>query len=102
MRVLCVMEQCNPDWASVPSVAFNIYQELRELADVTPGSHARNREALAARGLDGIHFIEESRLAARYYRSLRRLEGKDLVWPLHHALSYPVYAEFDQRVAREF
>ncbi len=35
MKVLIIAEQCNPEWASVPLVAWNYFRELSKFVDVT-------------------------------------------------------------------
>ena len=104
LRLLLVMEQCNPTWPSVPLVAFHFYNHLRRLADVTLVTHERNREGLASRVGDGkIDFLEESPTTARWFRMVHRLTGRGATnWPLQHALSYPVYAEFNRKVLQRY
>ncbi len=98
------MEQCNPEWPSVPRVAFHIYDTLRNLADVTLVTHERNREGLD-RACPGarIHYIEESAFNVHWFRLVHALAGGGATnWPLFHALSYPVFAEFDRKVFRKY
>jgi glycosyltransferase involved in cell wall biosynthesis len=104
LRILLVMEQCNPAWPSVPLVAFNLYDRLRRLADVTLVTHARNAEGLGSRVADArIDYIEESPATARWFRAVHRLTSRGGTnWPLQHALSYPVYAEFNRQVHRRY
>lgn len=104
LRLLLVMEQCNPAWPSVPLVAFNFYNHLRKLADVTLVTHERNREGLSSRVQDGrIDYLEESPATARWYRLVHSLTAHGATnWPLQHALGYPVYAEFNRKVLRNY
>ena len=93
------MEQCNPEWPSVPRVAWNLYRHLAREAEVTLVTHERNREAIHNQPSHGeVHFIEESSWLKAYYRrmdGLSRIGGMN--WPLRHAISYPVFADFDKR-----
>jgi len=101
-RVLLIIEQCNPDWASVPLVGYEFFQGISALADVTLVTHARNQAALdRVRGDRHIVYMQESQANARLYRWVARISTRGGVnWPLHHALSYPLYAEFNDRVYR--
>lgn len=103
-RVLLVAEQVNPDWASVPLVAYRLYEALRRLAEVHLVTHARNRPALeAVRQGHEITYIEEGPLARAASTLADRLANRGGVnWPLLHALSYPVYAEFNAAVRTRF
>lgn len=103
-RVLLVAEQVNPDWASVPLVAYRLYEALRRVAEVHLVTHARNRPALeAVRQGHAITYIEEGPLARAASTLADRLANRGGTnWPLLHALSYPVYAEFNATVRRCF
>lgn len=104
LRLLLVMEQCNPAWPSVPLVAFNLYDRLRKLADVTLVTHERNATDLRARVAAGrIDYIGESPAVAGWYRAVHAVTSKGGTnWPLQHALGYPVYAEFNRQVHRRY
>lgn len=104
VRLLLVMEQCNPTWSSVPQLAFQFYNQLRLIADVTLVTHERNREGLSAKFPDdSIVYIDESKLVKDYYSVVAKLTSRGGVnWPLQHTLSYPVYAEFDRTVGKQF
>ncbi len=102
MRVLLVMHECNPEWTSVPLVAYQYYRTLKELVDVTLVTHARNRDALSrAFPNERIVYIDESAAVKRYFKyvvdPLTMLAG-NRVWQLYTALTYPVYAEFNHGV----
>ncbi len=61
LKVLFIIEQCNPEWASVPLVGYNFYRGIRKRADVTLGTHIRNKAALEkVRNDHRICYIEES------------------------------------------
>lgn len=45
MRVLLIAEACNPEWTSVPLLAYYWYQALRIYVDVTLVTQVRNKEA---------------------------------------------------------
>lgn len=103
-RVLLIIEQCNPEWASVPLVGYEFFKGISALTDVTLVTHARNQAALdKVRGEQKIIYIPESPASARLYRWIVTISSRGGVnWPLHHALSYPLYAEFNDRVYQAF
>lgn len=104
LKVLLVMEQCNPEWASVPLVGYNVYHGIRKLVHTTLVTHVRNEKALEkVREDHEIVYIHESEWVKRYYGFVARMTSKGGVnWPLQHALSYPVYGEFNRQVYRRF
>jgi glycosyltransferase involved in cell wall biosynthesis len=99
-RVLLVMEQCNPEWASVPLVAYNFFREIDKLADVTLVTHDRNREAMQRKGHKNVVYMAEGALTRAYYKLVGPIALK--VWPLFHTLTYPIYAEFNHQVFKQF
>lgn len=103
-RVLLIVEQCNPEWTSVPLVGYEFYHGIRQLADVTLVTHQRNRAALEkVREGEKIVYIRESNFSANFYRLISRLSNRSGVnWPLLHTLSYPLYAEFNRAVYQQF
>ncbi len=104
MKCLLIINQCNPEWASVPLVGYNFFDGISRGADVTLVTHIRNRTALEkVRNGRKIVYIPESARVQAYYRLVSRFLNRGNVnWPVAHALTYPVYAEFNRRVYREF
>ena len=104
LKVLLVIEQCNPEWASVPLVGYNFYQQISQLVDATLVTHARNREAIEKiRGDQKVVYISESKLINQYYKLAAKLADQGTInWPLYHLLTYPVYAEFNGKVYQKF
>ncbi len=104
IKILMVVEQCNPEWASVPLLSYNFYHGIRKRAHVTLVTHERNQSALEkVRGEHTIDYIRESSLLKRYYRLIKIVTDRGAVnWPLQHALSYPIYAEFNHRVSQKY
>jgi glycosyltransferase involved in cell wall biosynthesis len=105
LRVLLIIEQCNPEMPSVPNVAYQFFNEISKLVDVTLVTHERNTQALEkVRGDEEIIYIPESPVLAKYYGIVSRLtSGKGGInWPLGNALSYPIYAEFNYKVYQGF
>ena len=104
LKVLMIVEQCNPNWSSVPLEGYKYFQQISELVDVTLVTHERNQKDLTSRHSDdNIIFIPESKRAKKYYRNIVTLASKGTInWPLAHLLSYPIYAEFNHRVYQQF
>jgi len=104
VKVLLIMEQCNPEWVSVPLVGFNFYSVIRKRVGSTLVTHERNRNALEkVREGHEIVYISEGPKIRSYYSLTRRLTSRGAVnWPLQHALSYPIYNEFNKKVYRLF
>ena len=103
LKVLLIVEQCNPDWSSVPLEGFNYFKEINQIADVTVVTHARNQPNLESQGYNNVVYISESHAIKQYYKSVASVAMKGRVnWPLYHLLSYPVYAEFNRRVYQAF
>jgi glycosyltransferase involved in cell wall biosynthesis len=105
MKILLVIEQCNPDWPSVPLVGYQFFKALSELAEVTLVTHSRNQHALEQQLIEPkrIVYIQESWLAQAYYQAaMAWLPGGMANWPLYHVLTYPIYAEFNAQVYAQF
>lgn len=104
LKVLLIVEQCNPEWASVPLVGYRFFHEISQLANVTLVTHDRNKPALEKLASQAeIVYISEGELNRRYYKLVDRYAyQKRVIWPLYHALSYPIYAEFNHQVYQQF
>ena len=105
MKILLVIEQCNPDWPSVPLEGYQYFKALNALAEVTLVTHGRNQQALEQQPIEPsqIVYINESRLAQSYYQAATAvLPGGMANWPLYHVLTYPIYAEFNTQVYAQF
>jgi len=104
-RILLVIEQCNPEWPSVPLVGYNYYKEISKLAHVTLVTHERNKENLESIHPDeDIVYIPESKFVKRYYKIAENASkiGDKLIWPIYNTLEYPVYGEFNNLVYKKF
>ena len=104
LKLLLIVEQCNPDWASVPLVDSNYFRGINNLVDATLVTHIRNKQALEKRPESEIFFyIEEGKLSQQYYRMVEKFTTKGRVnLPLYNALSYPIYEKFNQQVYQKF
>jgi len=43
LKLLLIVEQCNPEAASVPLVGYKFYQAISKFAEVTLVTHERNK-----------------------------------------------------------
>jgi glycosyltransferase involved in cell wall biosynthesis len=104
LKVLLIVEQCNPEWASVPLEGYNYFRGINNLVDATLVTHIRNKPALEKHPeYENIFYIEERKLSQQYYKVVENLTAKGRVnWPLYNALSYPIYEEFNQQVYQKF
>jgi glycosyltransferase involved in cell wall biosynthesis len=104
IKVLMIVEQCNPNWSSVPLVGYKFFQHISELVDVTLVTHERNQKDLKSLNIDhNITFIPESKISTAYYSKIVTIASKGTInWPLAHTLSYPIYAEFNHQVYQQF
>ena len=105
LNVLLIIEQCNPEMPSVPLLAYQFFNGISKLVDVTLVTHERNKQALEkVRGNEEIVYITESPLLTKYYSLVARITtGKGGInWPLIHALGYLIYAEFNHKVYQCF
>jgi glycosyltransferase involved in cell wall biosynthesis len=100
LKVLLIVEQCNPDWFSVPLEGYKYFEGISKFVDVTLVTHERNKKAIQATGKhQNVIYIPESNFIKKYYKFASRITSKGRVnWPLRHALTYPMYAEFNDRV----
>ena len=104
LKVLLIIEQCNPDFFSVPLVGYKFFQEIDYLADVTLVTHERNKKAFEKQQQhNNVLFILESDHLKKYYKFVAGIAKKGKVnWPLLNTLTYPIYAEFNDRVYKQF
>ncbi len=104
MKVLLIIEQCNPEWASVPLVGYCFYKHISQHVDTTLVTHARNKPALEKAHPDrDIIYIDESDFIKKYYvfaEKLSKIKG-NIIWPIYHTLTYPVYGEFNNLVYKK-
>ncbi len=69
IKVLLIIDQCNPEMPSVPLVAYQLFNSISKLVDVTLVTHERNRQALEnVKGNEKIVYIAESNAIAKYFK----------------------------------
>lgn len=105
LRVLLIIEHCNPEIPSVPLVGFQFFNEISNIVDVTLVTHERNKQALEKINSDAkIVYMTQSPLNTKYFDFAYRLTNgkRGTNWPLINALGYLIYAEFNHKVYQEF
>jgi glycosyltransferase involved in cell wall biosynthesis len=104
LKVLLIIEQCNPNWSSVPLVGYKFFQEISKFVNTTLVTHERNRENLEkVTEPNDIFYISESAFSKKYHTIASNLAVKGRInWPLYHTLNYPIYAEFNHNVYKKF
>ncbi|NET07262.1 MAG: glycosyltransferase family 4 protein [Symploca sp. SIO2B6] len=104
IKVLLIVEQCNPEGFSVPLEGYNYYKAISEIADVTLVTHGRNEATIQKIAVDqDVVYMYESALSAKYHSIVEHFTSKGRVnWPLYNALTYPIYAEFNHNVYKKF
>jgi len=104
LKVLLIVDQCNPEWASVPLEGYNYFRGINTLVEATLVTHIRNKPALEKHPeYENIFYIEEGKLSKEYYKMVEKITASGRVnWPLYNALSYPIYENFNQQVYQKF
>ena len=100
LKVLLFVEQCNPEWASVPLEGYNYFRGINNLVDATLVTHIRNKPALEKYPeYKNIFYLEEGKLTKQYYKVVEKLMTKRRVnLPFYNALNHQIYEEFNQQV----
>lgn len=105
IKALLVFEQCNPEWPSFPLSAYGLFRSISHHIEATLVTHIRNKENLekVREAGDDIVYIEEPGYLSKYWKCIDFItQGKGTNWPLLHALSYPIYADFNRKVYQRF
>lgn len=103
-RVLLMAEECNPDWPSLPIVAWKYARALHALCDVTLVTHVRNRENIGKTRHDlNVVFIDNEWIAGPMFRIARFLRGgEEVAWSTAKIFDYLPYLAFEHAVWRQF
>ncbi|HAZ49590.1 MAG TPA: glycosyltransferase family 1 protein [Cyanobacteria bacterium UBA11369] len=107
LKVLLIVEHCNPEWASTPLIGYNFFKAISQLVDATLVTHERNREVLEKiKPSENIIYISESNFTKKYYRLIESISSiipkEALRRPLDVVISYPIFAEFINQVCDKF
>lgn len=106
LRVLLIIEQCNPKMSSTPLIGFNLFQAIHELAEVTLVTRDFNRKALERhRFTKNVVYISKTNSSkSRKFKKiiLSSLKNEAIRRPLGVALRYPDYEDFNDQVYQQF
>ncbi|MBN8429462.1 glycosyltransferase family 4 protein [Microbulbifer salipaludis] len=104
-KVLLIIESCNPELSSVPLVGYNFYKAIKRFSNVHLVTHCRNRGALTRCGvLSNVTYYEQTTFEILYYKFICFLSTYrgQVIWPIRHALQFPIYFFFDKFVHKKF
>ena len=99
LKVLLIIEQCNPAWNSVPLEGYYLYEGISRFVDATLVTHERNREELEKVHPDAeIIYLKDSAIISQIEKIALRLSifKGQIIWPLRNAFSYPIYWGFNR------
>lgn len=104
-RVLILSESCNPEWPSLPIVAYNACKAIADHADVVVATHIRNKPTLDRTGVGNakVVYIDNEYVAApvhRFSKWVRR--GENFAWTVHVALAWPDQVTFEWEAWKRF
>lgn len=105
LKVLLIIEQCNPAWNSVPLEGYHLYAGISRFVDATLVTHKRNQEELEKIHPDAdILYLENSAAIKQLEQLGERLSlyKGQIIWPLRNAFTYPVYWGFNRTVYNRF
>lgn len=106
LSVLILADDCNPEWASLPIVAYNTIRELQRVSslNVTVVTHVRNRANIEAKGeLKNVVYIDTEAFAGPLHKISKFFRGGDQVgWTTGVAFNYPMYIAFELKVKKLF
>ena len=104
-RVLLYSEDLNPDWPSLPIVAYNTAVALAKQHDVTLVTHVRNRKTLAEKPIEGamVEYVSNEYVAKPLFK-LTDLAVKVLPFGqrLYVAAAYPSTLALDRAVWKRY
>lgn len=108
LRILALAEECNPEWPSLPIVAFKYIRAIANHCDVTVVTQVRNKPNItnacpvAVTGSIQFSFIDTEYVARPFHRFARMLRGgADLAWSTNMAMSYVPYLAFERDAWRK-
>jgi glycosyltransferase involved in cell wall biosynthesis len=105
MRVLLLAYDCNPDWPSLPVVAFKQCRALAKVAEVVLATHVRNRPNIDRDQVPGaeVVYLDNEYLASPLHKAAKFLRGGTAVgWTIDVAMGYPAYLAFEWEVWKKF
>jgi alpha-maltose-1-phosphate synthase len=99
LKVLLIIEQCNPAWNSVPLEGYYFYEGISRFVEATLVTHERNREELEKVHPDAkIIYLKDSAFLSKIEKIGSRLSlfKGQIIWPLRNAFTFPIYWGFNR------
>ncbi len=109
MKILMLAFECNPDWYSLPAVAYNyikvLAQHVDELVVVTQIQNKENIEKYGS--IQGVEFVflDVEGVVGPFESAASFLMGghkKNIGWTIYRALIYPAYLYFEWVAWKKF
>jgi glycosyltransferase involved in cell wall biosynthesis len=105
LRVLLLSDACNPEWPSLPIVAFNATRALAEHAEVVLVTHIRNRENLTKTGTGraSVVYLDTEYVAAPMHRLSQLIRrGEQYAQTAAVAMAWPAQVAFEWEAWKRF
>ncbi|MGB3404001.1 MAG: glycosyltransferase family 4 protein [Microcoleaceae cyanobacterium] len=105
MRILILAEDCNPDWPSLPIVAYKYARSLAEHIEIVVATQIRNKPNIDRDGLGNakVVYFDTEHIASPLYKFAKFLRGgTEKGWTLQVAMNYPSYLMFEYLVWQHF
>lgn len=103
-RILILADEFNPEWPSLPIVAYKYALELAKHCDIIVATHVRNKANLEkAKPNLNIVYIDNEAIAAPMYKLAKLLRGGEEVgWSTSMIMNYLPYLAFERGVWKHF
>lgn len=104
-RVLVLADACNPEWHSLPALAYNYICHLTRYVDVVLVTQIRNKPNIDKVGLNNaeIVYLDTEAIAAPIYKLASFVSGDpNKAMTLKVAFDYPSYLAFEWAVWQHF
>lgn len=105
LRILMLADDCNPEWHSLPALAYHYARTVAEYADVVVVTQIRNQPNIEKVGMGKakVVYLDTERIAAPIYNVASFLSGNpNTAMTLKVAFSYPSYLAFEWAVWQKF
>lgn len=105
MKVLMLAFECNPDWPSLPAVAYKYARAVAETDDVTLVTQVLNRPNIerAGTGRLKVDYVDIDPILVPLDRLGKLIRGgNSLGWTTQIMLTYPSYVAFETAVWRRY
>ncbi len=105
IRVLMLADDCNPDWQSLPAIAYNLARTIADYIDVVVVTQIRNKPNIDRMGIGNakVVYLDTEKIAAPIFKLASFLSGSaNTGMTIKVALSYPSYLVFEWAVWKRF